>query len=318
MLYYCKKKRKIEEKTSKNKMERYRHLNTYLKEKFGERTLKIPVDGGFTCPNRDGKVSVGGCAFCSERGSGEHLKNKSIPDQVREHLNSYRGERANKFIVYFQNFTNTYDEVESLKQKYDSSLIDEKIVGIDIATRPDCINEEIVNLLKKYKEKYYVSVELGLQTANDNTAKLLNRGYNLQMFTKAVKLLNDAKIDVVIHIMLGLPNETKEDLINTINYLNTLNYQGIKIHSTYIVKGTVLEKWYKEGKYIPITLEDYLNQLTYVITHIKKDIVIHRITGDAPEDMLIAPEWNLHKKWVLNGLDKILKENNLYQGEALN
>lgn len=318
MLYYCKKKRKIEEKTSKNKMERYRHLNTYLKEKFGERTLKIPVDGGFTCPNRDGKVSVGGCAFCSKRGSGEHLKNKSIPDQVREHLNSYRGERANKFIVYFQNFTNTYDEVESLKQKYDSSLIDEKIVGIDIATRPDCINEEIVNLLKKYKEKYYVSVELGLQTANDNTAKLLNRGYNLQMFTKAVKLLNDAKIDVVIHIMLGLPNETKEDLINTINYLNTLNYQGIKIHSTYIVKGTVLEKWYKEGKYVPITLEDYLNQLTYVITHIKKDIVIHRITGDAPKDMLIAPKWNLHKKWVLNGLDKILKENNLYQGEALN
>ena len=246
------------------------------------------------------------------------MKNKSIPDQVKEHLNSYRGERANKFIVYFQNFTNTYDEVESLKQKYDSSLVDEKIVGIDIATRPDCINEEIVNLLKKYKEKYYVSVELGLQTANDNTAKLLNRGYNLQIFTKAVKLLNDAKIDVVIHIMLGLPNETKEDLINTINYLNTLNYQGIKIHSTYIVKGTVLEKWYIEGKYIPITLEEYLNQLTYVITHIKKDIIIHRITGDAPKDMLIAPEWNLHKKWVLNGLDKILKENNLYQGEALN
>lgn len=295
-------------------MERYRHLNTYLKEIFGERTLKIPVDGGFTCPNRDGKISKGGCIFCSERGSGEHLKFKPIEKQVKEHLESYRGKRANKFIVYFQNFTNTYDTIEHLKQKYDSSLVDKRIVGIDIATRPDCINKEIVELLKTYKDKYYVSVELGLQTANDNTAKLINRGYDLETFTKAVKLLNDAKIDVVIHIMIGLPNENKNDLITTVNYLNTLNYQGIKIHSTYIVKGTVLEKLYNEGKYIPITLEDYLSQLTYVLTHIKKEIVVHRITGDAPKDLLVAPEWNLHKKWVINGIDKIMRDKNFYQG----
>ena len=307
-------------------MERYRHLNTYLKEKFGERTLKIPVDGGFTCPNRDGKVGFGGCVFCTERGSGEHLKLKSIPEQVKEHLESYRGKRANKFIVYFQNFTNTYDTLENLKEKYDSALIDDRIVGIDIATRPDCINEDICKLLQSYtnnsieKEKcidksYSVTVELGLQTSNDEIAKIINRGYLLETFTNAVKLLNKYKLDVVVHIMIGLPNETDKDIENTVKYINNLNVQGIKIHSTYVAKNTILEKWYKEGKYIPLTLDEYLNKLLYVITHLRKDIVIHRISGDAPKNLLIAPSWNIHKKWVLNGLDKIMKQQNRFQGD---
>ncbi len=295
-------------------MERYRHLNTYLKEKFGERTLKIPVDGGFTCPNRDGKISKGGCIFCSQRGSGEHLKLKPIPVQVKEHLESYRGKRANKFIVYFQNFTNTYDTISNLKKKYDSSLIDEKIVGLDIATRPDCINQDVIKLLKTYKNKLDVTVELGLQTTNDYVAKLINRGYSLATFTKAVNMLNEARIDAVVHIMIGLPNETKEDIIKTTEYLNTLKISGIKIHSTYIVKDTILEKWYKEGKYEPITLDYYLENLLYVITHIDKNIVIHRITGDAPKELLVEPKWNMHKKWILNGLDKIMNEKNLFQG----
>ena len=295
-------------------MERYRHLNTYLKEKFGERTLKIPVDGGFTCPNRVTNASKGGCIFCSSRGSGEHLKLKPIPEQVKEHLASYRGKRANKFIVYFQNFTNTYDYVCNLKKKYDSSLIDDRIVGIDIATRPDCINKEIVQLLTSYKSKYDVTVELGLQTANNKIGKLINRGYDLEVFTNAVKLLNKEKIDVVVHMMIGLPNETKNDIMETVEYINSLNIQGIKIHSTYIVKGTVLEKWYDEGKYKPISLEYYLENLIYVITHLNKEIVVHRITGDAPKDLLVAPEWNLHKKWVLNGVEKIMKKRNLCQG----
>ena len=307
-------------------MERYRHLNTYLKEKFGERTLKIPVDGGFTCPNRDGKVGQGGCVFCTERGSGEHLKLKPIPEQVKEHLESYRGKRANKFIVYFQNFTNTYDTLENLKEKYDSALIDDRIVGIDIATRPDCINEDICKLLQSYtnnsieKEKcidksYSVTVELGLQTSNDEIANIINRGYLLETFTNAVKLLNKYKLDVVVHIMIGLPNETDKDIENTVKYINNLNVQGIKIHSTYVAKNTILEKWYKEGKYIPLTLDEYLNKLLYVITHLRKDIVIHRISGDAPKNLLIAPSWNIHKKWVLNGLDKIMKQQNRFQGD---
>lgn len=311
-------------------MERYRHLNIYLKEKFGERTLKIPVDGGFTCPNRDGKVGYRGCIFCTQRGSGEHLKLKPIPEQVKEHLESYRGKRANKFIVYFQNFTNTYDSIENLKEKYDSALIDNRIVGIDIATRPDCINEDICKLLQSYTnnsitnensldkkiKSYSLTVELGLQTSSDEIAEIINRGYSLETFTKAVKLLNKYKIDVVVHIMIGLPNETDEDIECTVKYINSLNVQGIKIHSTYVAKNTVLEKWYKEGKYTPLTLDEYLDKLLYVITHLRKDIIIHRISGDSPKDLIVAPSWNIHKKWVLNGFDKIMREQDRFQGDS--
>lgn len=295
--------------------ERYKHLNTYLKEKFGERTLKICIDGGFTCPNRDGKCGIGGCIFCSERGSGEHISNLlTISEQVKKHLSSYRGERANKFIAYFQNFTNTYDTLENLKAKYDSALIDNRIVGISIATRPDCINPEIVKLLKSYTDKYYVSVELGLQTSNDDTAKSINRGYLSKDFTKALEMLKNNNIDVITHIMIGLPNETFDDLKETVKFINKHNIQGLKIHSTYVVKNTKLEELYKNGTYIPVSLEYYLNSLTYVITHISPNIIIHRISGDAPKDLLVTPSWNLHKKWILNGFEKILKENNLWQG----
>ena len=162
---------------------RYNKLDNFLKEKFGEKVLKICIDGGFTCPNRDGKVGTSGCIFCSEKGSGEHLDSSvSIKNQVIDFFNSYKSERANKFIVYFQNFSNTYDTIENLKKKYDSALIDDRIVGLEVATRPDCINEDIVKLLKSYSEKYYVFVELGLQTSNDKTAKLINRGYLLSTY----------------------------------------------------------------------------------------------------------------------------------------
>lgn len=299
-------------------MERYRHLNNYLKEKFDERTLKICLDGNFTCPNRDGTCSTGGCIFCSEKGSGDHLNSISISKQVENYFASYRALRANKFIVYFQNFTNTYDTLKNLKQKYDSALIDSRIVGLQIATRPDCINEDICKLLKTYCEKYYVCVELGLQTSNDNIAKLINRGYDSTQFTKAVKLLNKYNIDVVAHIMVGLPNETFEDIENTINFINNHNIQGLKIHSCYIVKNTVLENMYNQGKYFPISFDYYMECLEYILTHISPNIVIHRISGDAPKDLLVAPEWNLHKKWVLNGIDKILNEKDLYQGKFYN
>lgn len=299
-------------------MERYNHLNSYLKNKFGERTLKICIDGNFTCPNRDGTKGYGGCIFCSQRGSGDHLNNIDISTQVKNHLESYKGMRANKFIVYFQNFTNTYDSITNLEKKYDSALIDERIVGIQIATRPDCITEDIAKLIASYKDKYYVCVELGLQTASDKTGILLNRGYSTLDFTKALKILNKYNIDVVTHIMIGLPNETFEDLKNTIDFINTQNIQGIKIHSTYITKDTKLYNMYKNNQYSPISLEDYLEQLTYTITHINPKIIIHRISGDAPKDTLVAPSWNTHKKLVLNGLDKILREKDLYQGIYFN
>ena len=294
--------------------ERYLKFSNWLKDKFGERVLKICVDGGFTCPNRDGKCGVGGCIFCSEKGSGEHIKNLNITEQVLSHLNSYRGKRANKFIVYFQNFSNTYDSVENLKIKYDQALVSDKIVALSVATRPDCINEEIVKLLSSYAKKYYVYVELGLQTVNEEVAQFCNRGYSNQQFTQSVELLNKYNIPVVVHIMVGLPNEKQDDIAKIVNFINNHNIQGVKIHSTYVVKNTKLHNLYLEGKYEPLKFEDYIKNVIYIITHLKKDIVIHRISGDAPKDILVVPEWNMHKKRILNCVFKTLNDKNLYQG----
>ena len=310
-----------------NDMERYRHLNEYYKEKFGERTLKICVDGGFTCPNRDGKLGYGGCIYCSQKGSGElinsNLKNteklfsdkKSISEQVKHYFTTYRAERANKFIVYFQNFTNTYDTIENLKQKYDSALIDDRIVGISIGTRPDCITEDIAKLLKTYTDKYYVCVELGLQTANDEIGKILNRGYTSYDFTNAVEILNKYDIDVVAHIMVGIPNETKQDIIDTVNFINKHKLEGVKIHSTYVVEDTKLADMYKKGEYKALDLDDYIETLIDIITHLNPNFIIHRISGDSPKDILVAPLWNKHKMWILHGFEKRFRARDLWQGK---
>lgn len=297
-------------------IERYNHLNEYLKKKFGERTLKICIDGGFTCPNRDGKLGYGGCIYCSEKGSGELIKgNESITEQVKQYFQSYRAKRANKFIVYFQNFTNTYDTLENLKSKYDSALIDDRIVGLEIGTRPDCINEEIVKLLKSYTDKYYVCVELGLQTSNDEIGKIINRGYTSEQFSQAVQLLNKYNIDVVTHIMVGLPKETKQDIKDTVDFINSHKLQGVKIHCTYVVENTVLAQMYRNGEYQELDLDDYIETLIDIMTHLRPELVIHRITGDAPKDILVAPNWNKHKMWILHGFEKRFRGRNLWQGK---
>lgn len=296
-------------------MARYNRLNEYFKKKFGERTLKICVDGGFSCPNRDGTKGMGGCIFCSEKGSAVNLKsNLDITNQVRSFLD-YKKNRANKFIVYFQNFTNTYDSIENLKAKYDASLIDERIVGLDIDTRPDCINEDVCKLLASYKDKYQVFVELGLQTVNENTHRFINQNISNQDFINAINLLNKYEIEVIVHIMIGLPKENKEDLVKLVEFLNSINYQGLKIHSTYIVKNTMLEALYKKKLYTPLTYEEYMDSLTYVLTHISKDVIIHRITGDPDKTELVEPKWMLEKKKVLNHIDKMMLEKDLYQGK---
>lgn len=299
-----------------NDMERYRHLNEYYKEKFGERTLKICVDGGFTCPNRDGTKGYGGCIYCSERGSGELINNcGDIEKQVKHYFTTYRAERANKFIVYFQNFTNTYDTIENLKKKYDSALIDDRIVGISIGTRPDCITEEIAKLLKSYTNKYYVCVELGLQTSNDKIGNLINRGYTSKQFTEAVNILNKYNIDVVAHIMVGLPTETKQDIQDTVNFINSHKLEGVKIHSTYVVENTKLADMYKNGEYEALDLDDYIETLIDIIVHLKPELIIHRISGDAPKDILLTPYWNKHKMWILHGFEKRFRARDLWQGK---
>lgn len=293
---------------------RYNKLNEYLKKKYGERTLKICIDGGFTCPNRDGTVGRGGCIFCSNRGSGDHITVTSIQKQVINYFKSYRAERANKFIAYFQNYTNTYDSIDNLKEKYKSALIDNRIVCLSVATRPDCINKDICELLASFKEKVDVWVELGLQTSSDETAKFINRVYKSEVFSMAVEMLNKYNIETIVHVMVGLPNETHENIKNTVDFLNKHKFQGIKIHSTYVVEGTSLEKLFNQDKYKPMTLEYYIEEACYVLTHISPDIIIHKISGDAPKNLLIAPDWNSHKKLIINGIDKYLTENSLYQG----
>jgi len=303
---------------------RYNHLNSYLKNKFGSRTLKICVDGGFSCPNRDGKVGLGGCIFCGEMGAGELIKGRkncvldSIENQVKTFLNSYRGERADKFIVYFQNFTNTYDTIINLKQKYDKALqVSDKIVGLQIATRPDTLSDEVIDLIASYKDKYYVCVELGLQTSNDSIGKMINRGYDTSQFEDAVSRLKNKGIDVVAHLMIGLPNETKQDVFDTISLINNFNCDGIKFHSTFILSKTQLATLYEEGKYTPITLEYYVEMVCKCIAKLNKNIIVHRITGDPPKELIIEPKWTTRKKIVLNSINKYLSDFDIFQGQDL-
>ena len=303
-------------------LERYNHLNSYLKNKFGKRTLKICIDGNFTCPNRDGSKGKGGCIFCGSLGAGENIKGRtheciqSILSQVSGFLNSYRGDRAESFVAYFQSFSGTYDSVENLKLKYDTALsVSSKIVGLEVATRPDLISDDIINLLKSYMLKYYVCVELGLQTSNDSIGKKINRGYSTQDFVESAKKLKENGIDVVAHIMVGLPDETLEDVLNTIDLLNECKVNGIKIHNTYVLKNTKLNNLYSAGKYEPISMEYYSDVVCKIISRLNKNIIIHRITGDPPKDILVAPEWASHKKLILNTIQKKLNEENIFQGD---
>jgi len=297
-------------------MTRYNHLNEYLKNKFGERVLKICIDGGFTCPNR---LNGNGCIFCGEEGAGELIKGKygntllSIKNQVTTFLNSYRGERANKFIAYFQSFSGTFDTIANLREKYNAALsVSDKIIGLQIATRPDLINQEVIDLLKEYSGQYYVCVELGLQTASDEIGILINRGYTTEDFINACQLLKKNNIDVVGHMMIGLPNECEADILKTIEILNMCN--GVKIHSTFVLKNTLLEKMYLDGEYVPITQDYYVDRVCDILSRLNKNIIIHRINGDPPKDKLVAPEWTARKKIVLNKINNRLEELDITQG----
>lgn len=297
----------------------YNKLNTYLKSRFGERVLKICVDAGFTCPNRDGTKSHGGCIFCSEKGSGELIKCKpTIRAQVLDTLSSYKGDRANKFIVYFQNFTNTYADIPTLQSRYDEALVDDRIIGISVATRPDCVTEDVCKLLSSYKDRYYVSVELGLQTANDKVGRLINRCYDTEDFVSAVHMLKKYDLEVVTHIMVGLPGEEDSDIKDTVHLINSLPIDGVKIHSTYVVQNTVLCDMYNKGDFTPIDIDKYINTAISIITHLDKNIVIHRVSADAPKDILVAPMWNLKKKVVLNSIQNIMIRDGLHQGMYYN
>ena len=291
----------------------YNNLSGYFKEKYGKRLGKICIDGGFSCPNRDGRISFGGCIYCGERGAGEHIDAKeSIREQV---LSSLEGaDKDDLFVAYFQNFTNTYAPVDVLRKKYDSALIDDRIKVLAIGTRPDCIDEQVAELIASYKEKVDVWVELGLQTANDETAKIINRGYYKEAFERAVELLKKYSVPVVVHLIVGLPGESIDDVKETVEFVNRYDPFGIKIHSIYVMKDTALEKMYLSGKYSPPSMDEYIDSAIYILTHISPKVILHRLTGDCPKNLLVAPEWNPKKQEIINTIVYKMQQSNLYQG----
>ena len=291
----------------------YNNLSGYFREKYGRRLSKICIDGGFSCPNRDGKVGYGGCIYCGERGAGEHIDNTvSIKEQVMSALKDAKNDEL--FVAYFQNFSNTYAQIDVLKQRYDAALIDERIKVLAIGTRPDCITEEIAELIASYKDKADVWVELGLQTANDNTAKLINRGYDRLVFEKAMAILMHYDIPVVLHLIVGLPGEGLENVKETVEYINQFKLFGIKIHSIYVMQGTKLAEMYENNEYTPPTMDEYLEGAVYILTHISPELTVHRLTGDCPRDMLVAPLWNTKKSEIINTIVYKMQLNGLSQG----
>lgn len=291
----------------------YNNLSGYFREKYGRRLGKICIDGGFSCPNRDGSCGEGGCIYCGERGAGEHIDPAaSIGEQVRLALAD--AEKDELFVAYFQNFTNTYAKLDTLRERYDAALIDERIRVLAIGTRPDCIDEEIAKLIASYKSRVDVWVELGLQTASDRTADIINRGYHREVFEEAMAILKKYEIPVVVHLIVGLPGENAEDLHATVEYINRFDLFGLKIHSIYVMRGTRLAEMYERGEYTPPSLDYYTECAVYILTHIKPDLTVHRLTGDCPRDMLIAPDWNRSKNEIINTIVYKMQQNGLSQG----
>ena len=297
---------------------RYHSLNYFLRDKFGEKVFKISLDGGFSCPNRDGKISSGGCLFCSESGSGDYAGDREL--SITKQFNDIKEMMAHKwksgkYIAYFQAYTNTYAPIEELRSKYEEALNQEGVVAIAIATRPDCLGYDVLDLLEEINSKVYLWIELGLQTSSDETAKRINRGYKLEVFEEAMAKLKMRNIDVVVHDILGLPGENKEDMLKTIDYIAHSGAKGVKFHLLHLMKQTPMVKVYEKGELEFLSQEDYIDLITKGVTMIPKEMVVHRLTGDAPRDLLIGPMWSLKKWEVLNSIDKALENNDLWQGK---
>lgn len=289
---------------------KYTTLNNYLKERFGEKVYKIALNGGFTCPNRDGTIDTRGCIFCSKGGSGDFAESPdlTITEQIENGKKQLEKKIKNgKYIAYFQAFTNTYAPVERLRTIYEEAINHPDIVALSIGTRPDCLGDDVLTLLDELNKIKPIFVELGLQTINEDTAKYIRRGYTLEVYDKAVADLHKIGINVVTHIILGLPNESKEDMLNSVKYACKVT-DGIKLQLLHILKGTDLAKDYEQGKFEVLTLEQYTEIIKECIQIIPENVVIHRLTGDGAKKDLIAPLWSADKKTVLNTINQALKD----------
>lgn len=283
-------------------------VSSYLKKEFGQKTIKLAIDGNFTCPNRDGTKGFGGCIFCSEGGGGDFAS--TIENQID--LLSKKWPKA-KYLAYFQNHTNTYGPVDELRKKYEEALSHPLISGIVIGTRPDCLSEEILDLLSELNQKHFMWVELGLQTIHQRTADLINRCYDLSVFDDAMASLSNRNIKTVVHLILGLPGETKEEQTDSVNYVVNSSAWGIKLHLLNVVKGSRMEKDYSDYNSFE-SIDEYVNFVCDLVEIIPPDMVIHRLTGDAPRKILITPAWSYRKRTILNGINDQLRRRGSRQG----
>lgn len=289
----------------------YLSFNKYLKDKFGQKVYKISLDGGFTCPNRDGKTGTRGCIFCSKGGSGDFAESRemSITEQIENGKKKVEKKiKSGKYIAYFQAFTNTYAPVEMLRQKYEEAINHPDIVALSIATRPDCLGDDVLRLLDEMNKIKPIFVELGLQTIHQKSAKYIRRGYDLSVYDKAVRDLKKVGVNVVVHVILGLPNESENDMLETVKYVCESGANGIKLQLLHVIDGTDLAKDYEKGLFKTLEFDEYVNLIVKCVKIIPKDIVIHRLTGDGAKKDLIAPLWSADKKRVLNAINKALRE----------
>lgn len=300
----------------------YYSLDAYCKNTFEHKCYKIALNAHMTCPNRDGSLGTRGCIFCSAGGSGDFavsVRGASIDAQINAGLSLFHDKKVGQhFIAYFQAYTNTYAPLDYLEQVYTESLEHPDVCGISIATRPDCLPDEVLDLLSRLKAKYpdkFIWIELGLQTMHENTATFIRRGYPLSCFEDACKKLQSINIPFIVHVILGLPKETKEDMLATIDYLNTCKPFGIKLQLLHVLKNTDLADYYENKAFDTLTKEEYLDILITCLEHLAPDIVVHRVTGDGPKDLLISPLWSCNKRDVLNSLHQLMKTHNSFQGK---
>ena len=299
----------------------YYDLNSYLRNIFGCRVQKISLDAGLTCPNRDGHISTGGCIYCNSRGSGTGASSQglSITEQImrgKEFLK--KRYKAQKFIAYFQSFSNTYGPYEKLKGLYEEALAIDDIVGLSIGTRPDCVDESVLTLLESYAKDYLVWIEYGLQSIHDRTLAAINRGHDVECFKGAVEKSRGRGIKICAHVILGLPFEDRHDMLATAKAVAAIGIDGIKIHLLYVVKGTRMEKLYLEGEYRCLEQEEYVNLVCDFLELLPPDMVIQRLTGDPHPHELVAPEWSLRKNETLSRIKETFAERESWQGKRFN
>lgn len=288
---------------------KYYSLNNYLRDTFGEKVYKLSINAGFTCPNRDGTVGTRGCIFCSKGGSGEFAENPelSITEQIENAKQRVSGKiKSGKYIAYFQPFTNTYAPVEILREKFYEAINHKDIVALSIATRPDCLGNDVLSLLNELNKVKPVFVELGLQTIHEKSAKYIRRGYHLDVYDRAVTELKKIGVNTVVHIILGLPGETKKDMLETVRYICQSGIDGIKLQLLHVLKNTDLEKDYKAGKFKTLEFDEYIDIIKSCVDIIPENIVVHRLTGDGAKKDLTAPLWSADKKKVINAINKAL------------